>query len=147
MSTTFPPTLDYKTAEFEVLGTRPIRFRLGQSSDVAVWLDDLDAHAAFLILPSGRPATQHAAPESAADLHWLLDMLKKTLLQWELAHAHLPHRQEVLQGVCVFDVPFALVDEWLMWMDQDAAVQATGSGHVMLRSHPAIRSQRDLDWT
>lgn len=145
MSTTFPLSLDYKTAEYEVSGLRPMRFRLGQSADVALWLDDLDAHVAFLIIPSGRPATLDEPQAPAEALHWLVDMLKQTQLQWELARAHVPHQREAMQGVCVFDVPFALVDEWLMWMDQDAAVQATGSGNVVLRSHPAIRSRHDLD--
>lgn len=145
MSTTFPLALDYKIAEYEVAGQRPIHFRLGQNADVALWLDDLDAHVAFLIIPSGRPATLDEPQEPAVSLRWLLDMLKKTQLQWELARARVPHQEEVMHGVCVFDVPFALVDEWLMWMDQDAAVQATGSGNVVLRSHPAIRTRHDLD--
>jgi hypothetical protein len=145
VSTTFPLSLDYKTAEFEVSGARPMRFRLGQSASVALWLDELDAHAAFLIIPSGRPATLEEPQEPASALHWMLGMLKNTQLQWELARAHMSHQRQVMHGVCVFDVPFALVDEWLMWMDQDAAVQATGSGNVVLRSHPAIRSRHDLD--
>lgn len=146
MNTTSTLALDYKTAEFEVGGAYPMRMRLGLDSGVAVWLDRLDAHVAFVIIPSGNPATMPTAEAPGASLRWLLDMLKRTRLQWELARARVPGSDdEVMDGVCVFDVPFALVDEWLLWLDQDAAVQASGSGYVMLRSHPAIRSRRGFD--
>jgi len=137
--------LDYKTADFEVIGEQPIRFRMGLNSSVALWLDKLDAHVAFLIVPSGMPATMPTARAPGDGLRWLQDMLRKTRLQWQPVKAY-PYGDdsECMGGVCVFDVPFALVDEWLMWLDQDAAVQATGSGYVMLRSHPAIRSMRDV---
>lgn len=137
--------IDYKTAEFEVIGGRPIRFRMGLNTSVAIWLDELDAHVAFLIIPSDMPATMPTARAPGDGLRWLQDMLKKTRLQWLQVKAYpSDDESECMGGVCVFDVPFTLVDEWLMWLDQDAAVQATGSGYVMLRSHPAIRSTRDV---
>ena len=146
MSATPIFAIDYKSAEFEVIGPRPIRFRMGLNTSVAIWLDELDAHVAFIIVPSGMPATMTNARTPGDGLRWLQDMLRKTRLQWLPVKAHVSDDEgECMGGVCVFDVPFALVDEWLMWLDQDAAVQATGSGYVMLRSHPAIRSTRDVD--
>lgn len=142
-SSTF--AIDYRTAEFEVTGDQPIRLRMGLNTRVAIWLDGLDAHVAFLIIPSDIPATMPTARAPGEGLRWLQDMLKKTRLEWRPVKAYPSGDDgEFMGGVCVFDVPFTLVDEWLMWLDQDAAVQATGSGYVMLRSHPAMRSMRDV---
>ena len=130
----------YERAEFHVYGRKPTVLRIKRDESVAAWLDSVDAHLAFVLSASNRLAAPGFAVENLKRQERLIAAVQDARLRWTAAQGTDPAGVlSPVDGVCVFDAPLALVDEWMRRFEQDLVVQASGSGNVTLRLHPAER--------
>jgi hypothetical protein len=131
----------YERAEFHVYGKKPTVLRVNRDESVAAWLDSLDAHLAFVLSASNPFRQQSFAVENLKRQERLISAVHDARLRWTAAQGTDPLGVlPPLDGVCVLDAPLALVDEWMRHFEQDVVIQASGSGNVTLRLHPAERA-------
>ena len=130
----------YEQTDYLAEDQPPVCLRIGDTAAVHLaWLDRHAAHSAS-ILTAWNPFGQELA---RAENDALQARLQTTILHSNLAW--LPARGEDPKGswqpepgFCVFDMPLALLDEWLQLFRQNAAVRLDVNEGCRLVWHPEI---------
>ncbi|MBW8831759.1 MAG: DUF3293 domain-containing protein [Burkholderiales bacterium] len=126
--------------EYRVSGLRPMELRVGFDERVAAWLDACDAYLAVVITAWNPFGRQLSSEENDVRQRELMFAVEGSRLRWSPAAGVDPMGEWVSEeGICVFDPPLILIDEWLRVFEQSAVLQGSGSGYVRLRLHPQFR--------
>jgi hypothetical protein len=130
----------YRATIVNVHGDRPAVFSVA---------DPIGAHDGWLaeqgtsravVITAWNPFSQAQSLElNEADNADLLSAIEQAQLKWAYARGCGPSEEWCEDGYCVFDAPDALVEEWLVRFQQNAAFRVRFSGPVEIVWHEQFR--------
>jgi len=131
----------YETTDYFAHEDKPVLLRIGDAPAIhADWLQRINAESATILTawnPLGKEKSRQENDRAQAELRAAIGAPD---LRWLPASGQDPAGTwEPEPGFCVFDVPDALLDQWLVRFRQNAAVQVTRQVPCRLVWHPSIR--------
>jgi hypothetical protein len=126
----------YAAARYEVYGDHPdVLMVTDMAGAHDEWLDDNNAATAVIITAWNPFSHQLSSAKNEKANHHLLQAIERRSLRWAPARSAAAGGGWSEDGYCVFDVPDAMVEHWLITYQQNAAVRVRKGERVELVWH------------